>query len=165
MVCIAEIDGNGSEVELRPEQVIQIHYINKLTNVNLTTGRFVALFGEPSDQHPWGSRFWAGMDRALMDWRAVHNGWWSNLRQRPVHFLLPAAFSKANASRPRSSETLASAPPQFYPAYAWGPVSEHYYIACYNILLHKSRPWKIHQSWLTFFHDTNDTDSEEEHFV
>ena len=44
-------------------------------------------------------------------------------------------------------------PPQVYPAwaYAYGHGADFYYVGCFHMILEGTRPWLVHQSWLTFF--------------
>ena len=153
MAQIFEIANDASEIQLSPEAEQRIEVIRKYANTNLSSRDFVLTFGVPDEHHPWGTEFWRGMDIVLASYRRLQRGWYLELPCRRCWFNLPSTFSTLHARSPMSLVNPCSEPVQTFPAFCFGPIpgEQQYFVGCYNIVVHASRPWRVHQSWLTLF--------------
>ena len=151
-------------------------WLRSHTNLtDITRAYYEETFGAVSQEHIYGDNVMHGMRSLLDQYASVRGGWrFANSAGHSAPkvgwFVLPnesyrdGAFSKANAAQSVSDdrrkqlmrlarneegaakpEPLRMAPSTPYPAaYVEGP--DGVYVACVNIIVRRSPPWKIHHT-------------------
>ncbi len=113
--------------------------------------RYEHLFGEVTPAHLWGTQFWPGMERLLQQYLGKLPQWLPDPlgNAKMCHFQVPPEFSKHAAQQPK----LPGMEGKAYAAYYWDfeEGSLWVLVACQWILLQKSKPWKVHKSWIVQF--------------
>ena len=119
----------------------------------MTLSQWEGVFGEVTEQNPWGDRFWEGLKHLMMTEyrpRMRKQRHLCNLVPTLAYFELPDKFAKAAARQAKHCECNPGSG-QLYPAWAWYQCQppQGVWIVCINICIRHSAPWFVDSSWIT----------------
>ena len=121
----------------------------------LSPDEYVRTFGRVSAYAPYGEHVWEGLKGALGRWRLAGGlPGWRSADLRLGWFRAPQRFSRNNAYTPVEDDD-----DLIYPTvYARDVSGEVYtYIWCLNIIVYRTRAWRVHHSRVITLMDYNDS--------
>jgi hypothetical protein len=129
---------------------------NLMAHINccgqMTMAQWEEVFGEVTEQNPWGDRFWNGFQHLMTSQyrpqmrKHRHLG---NLAPSLAYFELPCKFAKASARQVKGECNPGSS--QQYPAWVWYECKPPgcAWVVCINICIWNSSPWFVDGSWIS----------------
>lgn len=107
---------------------------------DISLEQWCALFGAPTETQTLGESFWPGMMALGLQQRGPNGS--------AALFRLPERFARENAFQPRSEFNQAGN--LAFPSVIWAlpGLPQHYEMRCVNIMLKRTRSWRVHGSWL-----------------